>query len=112
MATYAELQKQIAELEAKANALKNAERAEWLSRVRQVVKEYGFTAKELGLGGAAGTQARRSAKGAGVAKYRDPATGATWTGFGRKPGWLVSAKDPSAFLIDKPAAAGKRSKAA
>lgn len=24
------------------------------------------------------------------AKYKDPSTGATWTGKGRKPGWVVS----------------------
>jgi len=111
MASYAELQKQIAELEAQANALKNSERAEWLTRVRQVVKEYDFTAKELGLGGA-GTRTRRSAAGAGVPKYRDPASGATWTGFGRKPGWLAGAKDVNDFLIDKPATTAKRAKKA
>lgn len=35
-----------------------------------------------------------------AAKYRHPKTGATWTGHGRAPAWIVSAKDRSKFLID------------
>lgn len=35
-----------------------------------------------------------------AAKYLDPKTGATWTGRGRAPGWIVNAKDRSKFLID------------
>jgi DNA-binding protein H-NS len=36
----------------------------------------------------------------GRAKYADPKTGATWTGHGRAPAWIASAKDRSRFLID------------
>ncbi|SFU21021.1 H-NS histone family protein [Paraburkholderia aspalathi] len=32
-------------------------------------------------------------------KYRDPKTGATWSGRGPAPAWLASAKDRTAFLI-------------
>jgi DNA-binding protein H-NS len=32
-------------------------------------------------------------------KYRDPKTGATWSGRGPAPAWLASAKDRAAFLI-------------
>jgi hypothetical protein len=39
--------------------------------------------------------------GAGMAKYRDPKSGRTWTGFGRVPDWLASAKDREAFLIGR-----------
>jgi hypothetical protein len=35
--------------------------------------------------------------------YRDPASGATWSGRGRAPGWLASAKDRADYLIAKPA---------
>lgn len=34
------------------------------------------------------------------AKYRDPKSGATWSGRGRAPVWLASAKDRNKFLID------------
>ena len=33
--------------------------------------------------------------------YRDPKTGATWSGRGRAPAWLAGAKDRSKFLIAK-----------
>jgi DNA-binding protein H-NS len=51
---------------------------------------------------------RRTAarKGPQPALYRDPVSGLTWSGFGRAPGWITSAKDRSALLIDKGSAAG------
>ncbi|MDR5798221.1 H-NS family nucleoid-associated regulatory protein [Caballeronia sp. LZ008] len=33
-------------------------------------------------------------------KYRDPQSGATWSGRGKAPGWLASAADRTAFLIN------------
>jgi len=45
-------------------------------------------------------------KGPQPALYRDPVSGLTWSGFGRAPGWIASAKDRSAFLIEKDNAAG------
>jgi DNA-binding protein H-NS len=33
-------------------------------------------------------------------KYRDPKTGATWSGRGTAPAWLADAKDRSKFLIE------------
>ena len=42
---------------------------------------------------------KQARSGAGVAKYRDPRSGKTWTGFGRAPDWLATAKNRNAFLI-------------
>lgn len=39
-------------------------------------------------------------KGALPPKYRDPKSGATWSGRGPAPAWLASAKDRNKFLID------------
>ncbi|MPW24012.1 H-NS histone family protein [Paraburkholderia sp. CNPSo 3157] len=39
-------------------------------------------------------------RGPQAPKYRNPATGATWSGRGPAPAWLASAKDRTAFLID------------
>ena len=44
-------------------------------------------------------------------KYRDPKTGATWSGRGTAPAWLAGAKDRSKFLIEKAEPAQKASKA-
>jgi DNA-binding protein H-NS len=49
----------------------------------------------------AGAVARKGQhKGPQPAKYRDPKTGASWSGRGPAPAWLASAKDRSKFLID------------
>ena len=39
-------------------------------------------------------------RGPQPAMYRNPETGAEWSGRGRAPAWLTSAKDRSKFLID------------
>jgi DNA-binding protein H-NS len=43
-------------------------------------------------------------KGKQPAKYRNPETGATWSGRGPAPAWLAAEKDRSKFLIDAAAA--------
>ncbi|WP_371826730.1 H-NS histone family protein [Caballeronia sp. SBC1] len=35
----------------------------------------------------------------GVAKYRDPKTGATWTGHGRAPNWMATAKNVTSSCL-------------
>ena len=111
MKTYQAVRAQIAKLEKEAEELRRQELKTIVAQVRQVIADYGLTAADLGLGGAravvgrkrAGAKAR--AASAGVAKYRDPKTGQTWTGHGRPPAWFAGAKNRDAFLIDAPAAA-------
>jgi hypothetical protein len=38
-------------------------------------------------------------RGPQPAKYRDPKSGAEWSGRGKAPGWLASVKDRTKFLI-------------
>ena len=45
-----------------------------------------------------------SDKTASNAKYRDPKSGATWSGHGRAPNWIASAKNRDKFLVDGSAA--------
>ncbi len=109
MKTYQSVRAQIAKLEREAEALRRQELKSVIAQVREVIAQYGLTAADLGLGagrGRAGAGKARRA-GTGVAKYRDPATGQTWTGKGRPPAWIAGAKDRDAFLIDAAAAAPK-----
>jgi DNA-binding protein H-NS len=39
-------------------------------------------------------------RGPQMPKYRDPETGAMWSGRGRAPAWLADVKDRTAFLIE------------
>jgi DNA-binding protein H-NS len=51
----------------------------------------------------AGSGAKRHgnyARGPQPAKYRDPESGATWSGRGPAPAWLANAKDRAHFLIE------------
>ncbi|MFM0132772.1 H-NS family nucleoid-associated regulatory protein [Paraburkholderia sediminicola] len=46
------------------------------------------------------TSTKGQPKGPQPAKYRDPKSGATWSGRGPAPTWLAGAKDRTKFLID------------
>lgn len=51
-------------------------------------------------------------RGPQAPKYRDPASGATWSGRGPAPAWLASAKDRTRFLIADGAASSAPAKKA
>lgn len=97
MATYRELKAQMAALEEQAAAARAAEVEEVLADIRVKVADYGFTAQDI-FGRARGTRAA-SAWSVGAARYRDPKTGATWSGRGRAPGWIKGVKNRDRYLI-------------
>lgn len=112
MATYAQLKKQIEQLSKQAEAARQLEKSATLAKVREAVAAFELTVAEV-FGTAAksakkkalkSAAPKRTPKGAGQAKYRDPKSGAEWSGFGRAPAWLASAKDRSKFLIAQPPA--------
>ncbi|GJH14846.1 H-NS histone family protein [Caballeronia novacaledonica] len=51
-------------------------------------------------------------RGPQAPKYRDPMSGETWSGRGRAPAWLATAKDRTQFLIEKPEVASANSESA
>ena len=76
-----------------------------IAKVRDLVRQHELTAEDVFAGaksrkaGTEGGGAARSTKGTKVApKYRDPATGAEWTGRGKEPTW-IKGQDRTAFLI-------------
>lgn len=111
MKTYQAVKAEIAKLEARAETLRKTELKSVIAQVRKTIAEYGLTAADLGLGRAAAKPAGRKPATAGMAKYRDPQSGQTWTGRGRPPTWILAAKDRSAFLIDGAGAGGAPSAA-
>lgn len=107
MATYAALQKQIAELERQAQKVRQDEIAQVVSKMKEAIAVYGITAKDLGLAGLKAVATRKTATvrpGVGVPRYRDPKSGKTWTGHGKPPMWIAGKKNRDEFLIDKAAA--------
>ncbi len=94
MSQYKDLLKQREELEAKIAEARNAEIANAIAQVRQLVLDYSLTERDV-FGGVRTS----SAKGSTVApKYKDPVTGATWTGRGKPPRWIAD-KERDQFLI-------------
>jgi DNA-binding protein H-NS len=112
MQTYSAVAAEIARLQAQAEKLRESEKAGLIAQARKAIDAYGITAADLGFGpGKAGGAGRgkptsSAASAVGVAKYRDPATGKTWTGRGKPPTWISGAKDRDAFLIGNDAASG------
>lgn len=105
MATLQDLQARIAKLQAQAEAIAKKESSAVLAKVHDLLERHGLTTADVeAFRGSSGKRRAGSAdtagKHAGAAKYADPKTGATWTGHGRAPAWIASAKDRNKFLID------------
>lgn len=91
MTTYADLLKQRAELDRKIEEARHRNSGAALEQARAIVAEFGLTAHEV-----FGRQRKKT--GPVAAKYRDRATGATWSGRGKPPRWLAG-KDRAEYLI-------------
>ena len=94
MTTVAQLLAQKAALEAQIEDARKAENADAIAKVKALVAEHGLTQQDI-FGGA---KRGRKASGSVAAKYRDPASGATWTGRGKAPKW-IDGKDRAKFVI-------------
>lgn len=77
-------------LEREIEQTKREERAEAIAKVRSLMAEYGLALADLG-GGKPAKKATGSPGGKVAPKYRDPATGDTWSGRGLQPNWLKKA---------------------
>ena len=101
--TLAQLNKQIAQLQKQADAVRQKEVDDVISRIKEAVEHYGLTAADLGFGQAtrrgrppkSSAPVRKATRGAarkkpGKVKYRDDA-GHTWSGHGRRPQWYIDA---------------------
>jgi DNA-binding protein H-NS len=116
MSKLTALKKQIAALEAQAERIAKEEMSSAIAKVKSIMAEFNLTIEHLtqtvaGKRAAKKTKAKAKAKSASVAKYADPKTGKTWSGFGRAPGWIAGAKNRDAFLVGKSAAAESAAKA-
>ena len=104
MATYIDLQKQIAALQKEADALREQERAGVIDRMKEAISVYELTPEDLGFSSfgkrtsqnkgrgrkSAGGSERLPKKSPGTAAYSD-SQGNTWGGRGPRPKWLRDA---------------------
>lgn len=112
--TLASIEAEIEKLKASAEKIRKDEVAGVIGRIRVAIDHYGLTAADLGFGSAgaarqakpvAGKKTATAATGFGIAKYRDPSSGKTWTGRGKPPAWIAGVANRDAFLIDGQGAA-------
>jgi DNA-binding protein H-NS len=91
MTEYQNLLARKAELEAQIAQAQAERKAEGIAAARALIQEHGLTAADV-------FPAAKSKGSVGVAKFRDPATGATWTGRGKPPNW-INGKDSAQLMI-------------
>ena len=102
-------------LQAQAEAVAAKQSSAAISTIRALMEKHGLTIADLaaqaggkkrgrkpGMSAAAAGKAKpaTAAKGKLPPKYRDPKTGATWSGHARPPAWIANVKDRTKFLID------------
>ncbi|SDH96717.1 H-NS histone family protein [Paraburkholderia phenazinium] len=118
MATLEQIQARMKKLQAQAEALlaKRAQAA--VDQIRELMIKHGLTTADIEARAKAKREAKvagrrltngvakhaASAKGKMPPKYRDPKTGATWSGHARPPAWIKDVKDRTRYLIDQSAA--------
>ncbi|WP_047218022.1 H-NS family nucleoid-associated regulatory protein [Delftia lacustris] len=92
MTDYKTLLARKAELDAQIARAQAEHKAEGIAAARALIAEHGLTAADV-------FPPAKSKGSVGAPKYRDPATGATWTGHGKPPNW-INGKDRTPFLIE------------
>jgi DNA-binding protein H-NS len=122
MATLEIIQARIKKLQSQAEALIAQGAQGALDQIRELMIKHGLTTEDIErrakarrererkvrLGVSSGKAGIKAAvKGKLPPKYRDPKTGATWSGHARPPAWIKDVKDRSKFLIDAAAAAAE-----
>jgi DNA-binding protein H-NS len=103
MSKITALRKQISALEAQVERITKSEMSAAVAKVKSLMADFGVTIEHL-TGAVLAKESKPSAaanktKSASVAKYADPKTGKTWSGFGRAPAWIAGAKHRDAFLV-------------
>lgn len=91
LAKKAALEKQSADLDKQLQDARRAERAGVIAQVKSLMAEHGLTLADLGGKGGGGKAPSASAGRKVAPKYRNSATGETWTGRGLQPKWVQAA---------------------
>ena len=98
MASLKDLIAQKEALEHEIERTRQKDRDDAIAKVRALMDEYGLTAADLSTRSSAKARAGKGKKVA--AKYRDAATGETWSGRGLQPKWLKAALTKGRQLSD------------
>jgi len=101
MSSLQDLLAQRAELERKIADVQREERANAIDKIKTLMAEFGLTAADIAGKTPTPRAAVKSGSGSKVApKFRNAATGETWSGRGLQPKWLKAALAAGAKLED------------
>lgn len=96
MKSYQEIRAEIARLETQAEEARHREIASAIAEIKGKMAELGITVADL-----EGSRSKKTAKRSGAEpKFKDPASGATWSGRGKQPKWLAG-KNRNDYLIQR-----------
>ena len=95
---YEELQAKIADLQAQAEQVRREERQQAIDMAKTMISTYDITARDLGLDKSPKVKTGPKPGNKVAPKYKDPLTGATWSGRGKTPNWINGA-DRSVYAI-------------
>jgi DNA-binding protein H-NS len=96
MATLQELLQQQQMLDQQIKDVRRSELTAVLASIRAQVRQFGFTASDVFP--SSGSHSRSKTLGKVAPKYRDPASGKTWTGRGKTPKW-IEGQERNQFII-------------
>lgn len=91
MASLQELLDQRAELERQIETTRRSERTEAIAKVKALMSEHGLSIGDLSGKASTGPKPSSATGGKVPAKYRNSATGDSWSGRGLQPKWLKAA---------------------
>jgi DNA-binding protein H-NS len=105
MAPLQNLHAKIEKLKAQAEAVVRKESDAVIAKICDIMVRHVLTPADIdahiGLAkkGASKPSMKVGAKSSPVAKFRNPKTGATWSGRGKAPAWFAGGKDQAKLLI-------------
>ena len=97
MTTLNELMKQKMALEIQIAQALSEGKSKAIAEASALIRDFELTEQDV-FGGAKRARVANAKKGTVAPKYKDPMTGATWTGRGKTPKWL-DGKDRTQFAI-------------
>jgi len=108
MTTLETLQAKIARLQAQAEEILKKESTTVLAKIKELMDRHDLTTADIDayMSGRKSSGKVNNKPLAPPAMYRDPKTGATWSGRGRAPGWIARAKDRSKYSVERDAVIG------
>ncbi|WP_080427809.1 H-NS histone family protein [Burkholderia ubonensis] len=101
MTTYLDLKAKIRTLQVQAELARKNEVQRVIEEIRKVIVEFDLKPEDL-FADIQRKSRRVRRRAPALAKYRDPASGAVWSGRGRAPRWIAG-QDRESFLIHTPA---------